>query len=177
MPISHARLTILAILMALPIAAQADVYRCVGPDGTTLYSDSPCPREAVQKSNITTSVGACNTAECEAKRQQEADDARLRLRAEKDELADLTEKRRLEDAQTQRERARLDELRWRESVEARLAAAAQEAADAAAYPPYYPALSPVLRPCGWRCGKPHHRPHADARPVERQRGVSIRMER
>jgi hypothetical protein len=173
---SYVRLTILAILTALPIAAQADVYRCVGADGRTLYSSSPCPREAVHKSNITASIGACKTAECEARRQQQADDARQRLRAEKDELADLTEKRRLEDAQMQRERAALDESRWREAVEARLAAA-QEAAGAAAYPPYYPALAPVLKPCGWRCGKPHHRSHADRRPVERQRGVAIRMER
>jgi TolA-binding protein len=177
MPISCVRTIIFAILASLSFAAQADVYRCVGSDGRTLYSDSPCPRDAVEKSNITTSVGACNTAECEAKRQQEAGDARERLRAAKNELADLSAKRQLEENEVRRERARLDELRWRESIEARLAAAAQEAADAAAYLPYYPALLPGVKPCGWRCGNAHHRSHAAGPPAERQRGVSIRMER
>ena len=179
MQISGAPFAMFAVLIVLPFGtAWADIYRCHGVDGKTLYSDSPCPNEATRKSNITSTVGACTTQECEAKRQQEAIEARERLRAEKEELAERTSKRRQEDLDYERERARLDELRWRQSVEARLAAAAHEAANAVAYSPYYPvypAFQPV-RPCR-HCGKPPHRPlHVGPLP-EREQGVRLRVNR
>jgi hypothetical protein len=90
-------MAMLAALATVPMAVHADVYRCIGPDGKTLYSDSPCPREAVQKSNISAAVGLCSTAECEAKRQQAVQDARERLRAEKQELAEFSARRHLAD--------------------------------------------------------------------------------
>lgn len=178
MQITSARLSMFAILLTLPFGcAWADIYRCHGMDGKTLYSDSPCPHEAVQKSNITSMVGACTTQECEGKRQQEAIDARERLRADKEELAERTSKRKQEDLEYERERARLEELRWRQSVEARLAATADDAANAVAYSPYYPAY-PVLRPvrpcrhCGW----PNKHPHATQLP-DSERAVRLRTVR
>jgi uncharacterized protein DUF4124 len=151
------RLSVLtfATLAALCTAARADVFRCVGPDGKTLYSDSPCPQEAVKKSNITDAVGACNTAECESKRQQAVNEARERLRAEKSELADMTQKR------MERERAAFEEQRWRQAIESQIAASADQAAMAAGNPIYYPAypIGAAAWPCrGTRCVPPGQRP-------------------
>jgi len=158
------RLTILffVAVAALPTAARADVFRCVGPDGKTLYSDSPCPHDAVRKSNITDAVGACSTPECESKRQQSVNDARERLRAEQSELAEMTQKR------MERERASFEEQRWRQAVESQIAASANQAAQAADNPIYYPAyplypaypIGPAGRPCrGARCFPPDQRAH------------------
>ena len=154
----------------LPVCASADVYRCVGTDGKTLYSDSPCPLGATQKSNITTEVGACNTAECGAKRQQEAYDAHEQLRAQKEELAELTDRRRRYELAAERERVTLEELRWRASVDARLAAAEE----AATYPLYYPVYpyAPGIRPCGQRCNHLSPRPHHASQPLLRQQRVA-----
>ncbi len=179
MQIPGARLAILLALAAVPWgAAQADVYRCTAPDGRTLYSDAPCPRGALRSSNITTAVGACSTAECIAQREQAAADARERLRAEREQLAEFADKRRRDEIDTAKERARSDELLWRQSLEARLAAAANEAAYAPAYPVYYPIypVYPSVKPCGWRCLGPHARPH-NAVSAKRSWGVAIRMDR
>jgi hypothetical protein len=178
MRIPFLRMAMLTALATVPLAVHADVYRCIQPDGKTLYSDSPCPREAVQKSNISAAIGLCSTAECESRRQQAVEDARQRLRAEKEELAELTAKRHLAELET--ERARLDELRYRQAVETRLAAAADDAANAAAYPPYYSVfpMSAGVRPCGSRCLKPHHRPHQPSVPIAvRERGQPKLMDR
>lgn len=180
MQIPYFQMTVVAVLAALPIGASADVYRCVGTDGKTLYSDSPCPRGATQKFNITTAVGACSTAECEAKRQQEANDARERLRAQKEELAEFADKRRRSEIEALRERAELEELRWRLSVDARLAAAADEAANAAAYPLYYPVYpyAPGIRPCGQRCLNHRPRPPHANQPLPRhEQAARLRLDR
>ena len=148
-----------AALVVLSTAVQADVFRCVGPDGKTLYSDSPCPHDTVRKSNITDAVGACSTAECESKRQQTLNEARERLRAEKTELADMTQKR------LERERAAFEEQRWRQAVESQMAANANQAAQAVGNPIYYPLypgypIVPGGRPCrGDRCLPPDRRAH------------------
>lgn len=165
---------IVAALAALPMCASADVYRCVGPDGKTLYGDSPCPSGAAEKANITTAVGACTTVECETKRQQETNDARDRLRAQKEELAELADKRRRSEIET--ERAMLEELRWRQSVDGKLATAA----DDAAYPLYYPTYpyGPGIRPCGQHCMKVRPRPPHAHQPLPRpERGVRLRLDR
>jgi hypothetical protein len=177
--IPGARLAILLILAAVAWGtAQADVYRCTVPDGKTLYSDAPCPRSALHSSNITAAVGACSTAECMAQREQAAADARERLRAEREQLAEFADQRRRDEIDSAKERARIDELLWRQSLEARLAAAANEAAYAPAYPAYYPIypVYPLVRSCGWRCLAPHARPH-NAVSAKRTWGVAIRMDR
>ena len=158
------RIAVVAVLAVLPVCAGADVYRCVGTDGKILYSDSPCPQGATQQSNITSTVGACSTAECEAKRQQEANDAQERLRAQKDELADLDRRRRSE-LEAERERAAQEELRLRGSVNVMPVSAAEE--DAETYPLYYPGPPYGLgnRPCRPRCGDLRPRPpHASQLP-------------
>ena len=78
-------------LTAGPAAAQ--VYRCVGLTGATLYTDSPCPKGSAQAHEITAEVGSCTTAGCVARREAEAKAARLRLLDEKAELARLLELR------------------------------------------------------------------------------------
>jgi hypothetical protein len=158
-------MAVAAVLAALPIAAQADIYRCTGSDGKTLYSDSPCPHDAVQKSNISAAVGVCSTAECETRRQLAMEDARERLRADKAELAVFAEKRRIAELELERERISLEALRLSQSV-----AAKDEAAYAPYYYPVYP-LYPWVRPCGSRCFKAQLRPnHVKAPLVPRVRG-------
>jgi uncharacterized protein DUF4124 len=177
MRFSLTRIAICACFAAFTSAAQADIYRCVDADGGTSYSDAPCPRTAKSKSNITDSVGACTTAECEEQRRQKADEARQRLRAEKEELSELTAKRR--QAEADYERARLEELRYRKAVEDRLAALADEAAQGINHPYYddpgYAWYPGVVRPCGRRCNlqpSPHH--DVSKRPKERSvRGREI----
>jgi hypothetical protein len=144
-----------AALAALSTTAHADVFRCVGADGKTLYSDSPCPQSAVQKSNITDAVGACNTAQCESKHQQTVNDALERLRAEKTELADMTQKR------LERERVSLEEQRL--AIESQMAASADQAAMAAGNSVYYPAYPTAAGwPCrGSRCSASDRRRHPD----------------
>jgi len=150
------------VLTATPRgAAWADIFRCLAPDGKTLYSDAPCPRGALRSSNITTAVGACGTPECTIQREQAASYARERLRSEQELLTNLTNKRLRDDLDAATERARLDELVWRQSVQTRLATAADEAAYRAGYPVYYPIypVYPAVKPCGSRCVGLHPRPH------------------
>ena len=129
MAISWTRITICAGLVTLAsTAAYADIYRCVDSNGRTSYSDAPCARDAKSTSNITDSVGACTTVQCEEQRRQQADEARQRLRAEKEQLNDMTTRRRQAEADYERERARLEEQRYRKAVEDRLAALADQAA-------------------------------------------------
>jgi len=176
--IRYAHLAILLVLAAVPWeAARADIYRCRVSDGKTLYSDAPCPRGALQSSNITAATGACTTAECTAQREQAAVNARERLRAEKEQLAEFAAARRRDEIDSARERARTDELLWRQSLEARLVATASEAGYAPAYPyyPIYPAYS-WARSCGWRCVGQHPRLHGGV-PAKRAWGVAIRMDR
>jgi Domain of unknown function (DUF4124) len=177
--IPSARLAILLVLAAAPWStARADIYRCTVPDGRTLYSDGPCPRGALHSSNITAAVGACSTAECIAQREQAAGEARERLRAERELLAEFADRRRRDEIDSAKERVRLDELLWRQSVEARLTAVASEAGYAPAYPVYYPIYPAygVVRPCGWRCLGSHPRPH-NAVSAKRSWGTAIRMDR
>lgn len=178
MKIPVARLAILLVLAAVPwAAARADIYRCVVPDGNTLYSDTPCPHGARHSSNITTVVGACSTLECTAQREQAAADARERLRADQEQLVIFADKRRRDEIEAARERARLDEVLWRQSVEARLAAATNEAGYTAPSSLFYPNFPVylVVKPCGWRCSKLLARPH-NAASAERRHGVPIRLD-
>jgi hypothetical protein len=174
-------LAILLVLASAPWgAAHADIYRCTAPDGKVLYGNAPCPRGALHNSNITAAVGACTTAECIAQREQAAATARERLRAERELLAEFAEQRRRDEIDSAKERARIDELVWRQSLEARLAATANETAYGSAYPyypvyPVYPVYS-SLRACGWRCGGTHPRLHNGV-PARRSWGVAIRMDR
>lgn len=154
---------LLLVLTAIPWGpAWGDIFRCLAPDGKTLYSDAPCPRGAVRSSNITTAVGACSTLECTAQREQAAESARERLRSEQQLLANLTDKRLRAEIDAATERARLNELVWRQSVETRVATAADETAYGAGYPLYYPLYPayPAVKPCGWRCARLHPRPHS-----------------
>jgi hypothetical protein len=168
---SSIRIALFAALVTLASMAHADIYRCVDGDGNTLYSDTPCSRNAKSTSNITEGVGACTTAQCEEQRRQQADEARQRVRAEKEELNALVNKRRETDADYQRERARLDELRYRQALEDRLATMADQAAQGMNNPysdyPGYPVYPIVTRPCGRHCKPfPHAAPDIKKKPKE-----------
>jgi hypothetical protein len=178
MRFSPIQLSVCAALVALASAAHADIYRCVGADGNTLYSDTPCARDTRSTSNITESVGACTTALCEEQRRQQADEARQRVRSEKEELADLVNKRR--QADDARERAQLDEVRYRRAIEERLSSMADQAAQATNNPYYdypgYPVYPVVVRPCGRHCNT--HLPHKpDLTKKPKEPSVSIRLDR
>lgn len=172
----------MAILFALTAvcsgAARADIYRCVAPDGKTLYADAPCPRGAVHNTNITSAVGACTTAECAAGREHLAAEARARLRTEQEQLAEFADRRQRNEIAAETERARLQALLWRQSVEASVAAMGNQPANAIGYAPYYYPIYPVYpvsKPCGWRCLGPHPRLHGAA-PVRRTWGTAIRLD-
>jgi len=182
MRLSLTRLMISAALAALAVSAQADIYRCVNTDGSTSYSDKPCPQSAKSKSNITDSVGACTSAQCEEQRRQQADEARARLRAEKEELSNMESRRKRVEADYERERARLEELRYRQSIEDRLAALADQAAQGIYNPDYgfpgfpgYPVYPVIGRPCGRNCS-PHPRPHTDGTKRPKEPSVRLRVD-
>jgi hypothetical protein len=159
---------LLLILGLTACSAQAEVFRCITPEGKTLYSDSPCPRGS-KAADISSTVGACADPECEAERERRTAAAQERLRQEKEALATMTAERRKAEADALAERVKLEELRRLTAIDARLAAEAEAAAQPGVAYPYYPwyPVAPCVGPCARPPIKPfppdHHRP---ARPRE-----------
>ena len=128
--------------------ANADIIRCSGANGNTLYTDSSCPA-GMHAVGVTSLPQACATDDCEYRREREAAEARERVRAEKEQLAAVTaerHKREIEDRW-------LDEARY--EAELRSAEAAQAATAEAAYPAY-PVIGIPVR-CGKHCLPNPHR--------------------
>jgi len=173
------RIALFAGLVALSSIAQADIYRCVDADGTTLYSDTPCARDAKAKANITEEVGACTTPQCEEQRRQQAEEARQRVRAEKDELNEAVAKRRQAGVDYERERILIEEQRSRKALEDRLADLADQAAQGTSTPYYdypgYPVYPIVGRPCGRHC-KPFPQPPPDLNTKRKEPSVRLRLD-
>lgn len=128
------RLTRLAMLasLALPAAATADIYRCVGADGRTTYSDSPCPRSAAA-TNVTGQVQACTTPECEAQREKARAAAQARLIEDKAAAQQMQEQRIKAEAADLERRIRVEALRRQTAVDL-----AQQEAVSGVYAPAYP---------------------------------------
>jgi hypothetical protein len=80
-------------LMLAANGAGADVFRCKGADGRTLYGDSPCPDGSAASNEISQQVGACVTEACEEKRRAQSELALRRLQDDKAELARMQELR------------------------------------------------------------------------------------
>jgi hypothetical protein len=96
----------IALLACVPVLAplaHADALRCTFSDGSTLYSDSPCPRGTVASRSIARLVDACATAECTNQRRLNEQAAWQRLQADK-----------LESERYQERLLRAEELRLRE---------------------------------------------------------------
>jgi hypothetical protein len=108
-------IAICLLLGAGPSAAE--VFRCVGPNGRTLYGDLPCPKGTAVTREISRQVGACVTEACEAKVRAQTEEAYRRLQEDKAELA------RMQDLRIRQEEA------WAEVL------AAQQAAAATTYQP------------------------------------------
>jgi hypothetical protein len=108
-------------------------------------------------------------------REQAAGYARERLRSEQEWLANLTEKRLRAERDAATERARLDELIWRQSFATRVSGG-DESGGGAGYPDYYPfyPLYPA-RPCGSRCSGLHPRPHHGVGAAKHTWGVAARV--
>lgn len=147
------RIAASAALAVLAGAAHADIYRCVDASGKTSYSDAPCAKDARETQNITESVGACTTRECEEERRAQTQEARERLRAEKQELEKMSAQRRQAEAEYDRQRA--EAAAYRRAVEERLAAIADSGTQAATTPYYgysgLPVYPIVGAPCRHRC--------------------------
>jgi hypothetical protein len=157
------------ILAACAGYAQAEVFRCLTPEGRTLYSDSPCPRGSAT-TNISTRIDECSDAQCQAERERRALTAQERLQREKEALATMSTERRKAEADALAERIKLEELRRLSAIDERLAAEAEAAAQPSAYFPVYP-WYPVA-PCVGPCARPPVRPrppahHQPDRPLER----------
>lgn len=118
--------------LVLPAAAIADIYRCVGPDGRTAYSDAPCPRGATA-ANVTEQVHACTTAECAAQREQARAAAEARLREDKVAAQQMQEQRLKAETLELERRIRLEQLRRQAALDL-----AQQEAAAGIYAPAYP---------------------------------------
>jgi hypothetical protein len=56
--------SLLLVCLALAVPAYADVYRCVGADGATTFSQTPCSSSA-EKVAVGSTTGAAGTADCE----------------------------------------------------------------------------------------------------------------
>jgi hypothetical protein len=161
---------VLLLIFALAAGcAQAEVFRCLTPEGKTLYSDSPCPRGSTA-ADISTHVGECTGEQCQAERERRALAAQERLQREKEALATMTAERRKAEADALAERIKLEELRRLTAIDERLAAEAEAAAQPGAYYPVYP-WYPVA-PCVGPCARPpltprppgHHRPDRPREP-------------
>src|SRR4030095_15126666 len=75
----------------------ADIFRCVGVDGSTLYTNIACS-PGRRGTTIVTSDQACRTADCESHRDRDYQEATERARAEKEQLTiDAEEGRGRED--------------------------------------------------------------------------------
>src|SRR5262245_50628664 len=109
---------VLVLLLAISAGcAQAEVFRCVTPEGRTLYSDSPCPRGSAV-TDISEHIGQCADEQCQAERERRAADAAVRLERDKQTLATMTAERRKAEADALAERIRLEELRRITAVDA-----------------------------------------------------------
>jgi hypothetical protein len=133
-----ARLIQLALAwgLALPAAAAADIYRCVSPEGSTTYSDSPCPGSTARSANVTELVGACTSAECQARRQAAHAAAVARVQEEKALVRQMQEHRLQVEALDLDRRVRLEELRQLSALDA-----AQREMSSGVYYPSYPLYS------------------------------------
>lgn len=165
---------LLIILGLAACSAQAEVFRCITPEGKALYSDTPCPRGS-KAADISTNVGACADAQCREELERRSAAAQERLRREKEVLATMTAERRKAEAEALAERIRLEELRRLTAIDERLAAEAEAAAQPGAFYPAYP-WYPVA-PCVGPCARPPitPRPPLHQRPDRRrERPVSLR---
>lgn len=167
-----------ALLLLLAAAAagstEAQVFRCVTPDGRTLYSDSACPSGS-KGADISTHVGECSDEPCRAERERRTLAAQEQLQRDREALATMTEQRRKAEADALAERIRLEELRRLTAIDQRLAAEAEAAAQPSTFWPVYPwfPATPCVGPCARPPIKPH--PPGHQRPVRpREPPVSLR---
>jgi hypothetical protein len=139
-------------------SVHAEIYRCIGQGGKTLFTDSPCPK-SMRTADVIAYPPACATADCaERERQQRAEAERQRAAA--DQLAELRRVRELQD-----EIARLRSMQAAQSQ-----AVPQETLQEPLYP-YYPALI-VPGGCNGRgCSQHGHHDHDGAHPQGRRAEV------
>jgi hypothetical protein len=133
-------------------SVHAEIYRCIGQGGKTLFTDSPCPK-SMRTADVIAYPPACATADCaERERQQRAEAERQRAAA--DQLAELRRVRELQD-----EIARLRSMQ----AAAQSQAVPQDTIQEPLYP-YYPAVI-VPGGCNGRgCSQHRHHDHDGAHP-------------
>lgn len=135
--------------------AQAQVFRCVTPEGGTLYSDSACPRGS-SVTDISRHVGECADEQCLVERERRLAAAQERLQRDKELLATMTAQRRQAEADALADQIRLAELRRLAAADERFAAEAEAAAQQTTYLPAYPWFP--VDGCGGRCTRPPFKP-------------------
>jgi hypothetical protein len=131
-------------------AANAGVMRCSDARGNTLYTDSACPA-GMRAVDVISFPQSCTTVDCDRRREREIDEARERLRAEKEELAAYAAERHRREIEDRW----LDEVRYANELSSIQTA---PAANEVVYPGY-PILGFPLR-CGRHCLslRRHHKP-------------------
>ena len=132
-------------------AANAGVMRCSDARGNTLYTDSACPA-GMRAVDVSSFPQSCTTEDCDRRREREIDEARERLRAEKEELAAYAAERHRREIEDRW----LDEVRY--ATELSSIQTARAPANEVVYPGY-PIVGFPLR-CGMHCLSPrrHHKP-------------------
>lgn len=152
-------------------AAHADIFRCAGAGGTTMFTDTPCPASMRTTDVITSAKGVANEQAAESQQSAIRDEERRRI--EQDLSAREDALRRAEQELAMRE----EESVRRAEEDARMAALSprEDVAPVVPYyevPMWYPVVVAPSRPCvGPRCfphhpqhkpdGSHHHDPHGD----------------
>ena len=165
--------------------ARADIFRCTGAGGTTMFTDTPCPAGMRTTDVIASAKGVVNEQAVEGQQAAIRDDERRRI--EQDLSAREEALRRAEQELAIRE----EDSARRAEEDARMAALSprEDVVPVAPYyeaPLWYPVVVVPSRPCvGPRCfphhpqHKPdgshhdargdHHRAHGDGRSYAKQR--------
>jgi|SRR6185503_14541173 len=154
-------------------SANAGVMRCTDTNGTTLYTDSTCPA-GMRTSYLASFPQVCSTEECQRRRERELEEANVRVRAEKEQLAAYAAERRKRELEDRW----MDEARYQRDL--REAAGPPVSSEEPIYADYSTVGIPLR--CGMQCktfprrraaqthrvnksGREHHRMKAPANVV------------
>jgi hypothetical protein len=146
-------------------SAIAGVTRCTDTNGTTLYTDSTCPA-GMRTSYIASFPPACSSEDCERRRERDLEEANVRVRAEKEQLAAYTAERRKRELEDRW----MDDARYQRDLRE---AAGPPSSEEPVYADYSIAGIPLR--CGMRCRKFPRRHAAQTRRVNKSEREHHRM--
>jgi len=153
-------------LLANFSSAHAGVMRCTDTNGTTLYTDSTCPA-GMHSSYLASLPQVCSSEECQRRRERELDEASVRVRAEKEQLAAYAAERRKRELEDRL----MDEVRYQRDL--REAAGSPVSSEEPIYADYSTVGIPFR--CGMQCKTFPRRRAAQTHRVNRSEREHHRM--